>query len=403
MPQLAINGGTPVAAPGVFVNPAWPPVSEATAESLRELYLSRKWSFNSATEQEFEQRFAEMHNARYGIFMVNGTVTLECALAALGVGPGDEVIVPALTWIATAMAVRYVGAKPVFADIEPETFALNPASFESRITPRTKAVIPVHLYGTMADLEAILAIARRHGLAVVEDCAHAQGAQWNGKGAGSWGDIGSFSFQQSKTLSSGEGGICITDDPKLAERLYRAKHIGYSRYDAQGQAGTPPPPGLMCHNYRSLAFCAQILLDQLPALPRILAEYRAFADELQKRTADVEGFRIQQPGRLATVQGYYGLGIVFDSPRWNRLPRSRIIAALVAEGVRLNIPYGPVYQHLLFNMEQGDYRQDGCPVTEHITERTAIIMHYAMGIPGNLPIFDQAIHKLSEHLDELQA
>ena len=401
MSKLAINGGTPVAAPGEFQSPEWPPVNEKTADKIRDLYLSRQWSFNSKCEQEFENKYAEYHGAKYGIFMANGTVTLECALLALGVGPGDEVIVPALTWIATAMAVRYVGAKVIFADIEPDTWALDPADFEQKITPKTRAVIPVHLYGTIADVEKISCIARKHNIAVIEDCAHMQGGKWNGRGVGSWGDIGSFSFQQSKTIASGEGGICLTNDAKLAERLYRAKHIGYSRYDVQGQAGTPPPPGLICHNYRGLAISAQILSDQLDELPALLDSYNAFADGLREQIADIEGIRLQAPGRLATTQGYYGLGITFDSPRWNKFTRGDIARALYAEGVGLSGTYGPVYSHLLFNMAAEDYRLESCPVTEKIAERSLVIRHNTMGPAGNMEIAAKALRKLSDNRDSL--
>ncbi len=242
MSKLALLGGKPVSTPINGI--PWPPTSEKTGDKLKELYLSRKWSFNSPSEQEFEKAYAKYHGAKHGIFMVNGTVTLECALEALGIGEGDEVVVPALTWIATAMAVRYVGAKPVFVDIEPTTLCMDPKKFEKAINPRTKAVIPVHLYGSMADLDKIIKIAKRQRLAVVEDCAHMQGGVWNGRGVGSWGDVGSFSFQQSKTVSAGEAGICLTNDDRLADRLFRTKHIGYPNGAGQGGAKHGPPEGL---------------------------------------------------------------------------------------------------------------------------------------------------------------
>ena len=151
--KLAVSGGTPLFNVDDYQIEPWPPVRESTADKIRELYLSRAWSFNSPTEQAFENEYAAYHGAKYGVLMSNGTVTLECALGALGVGPGDEVIVPDLTWIATAMSVRYVGATCVFADIEKTTACLDPDSFERLITPRTKAVSPVNLYGGMGDLE----------------------------------------------------------------------------------------------------------------------------------------------------------------------------------------------------------------------------------------------------------
>ena len=399
MEKLAIHGGAAMAA-GKFTIDPWPPVSAETAEKIRELYFSREWSFNSRLEQEFEKRYAEYHDAEYGIFMANGTVTLECALEALGVGKGDEVIVPALTWIATAAAVNYVGAKVVFADIDPATAGLDSASFEANITPRTKAVIPVHLYGSMADLDKILAIARRHGIAVIEDCAHMQGGKWNGRGVGSWSDIGSFSFQQSKTLSSGEGGICLTSDPKLADRLYRAKHIGYSRYDKQGQAATPPPEDLVCHNYRGLAVSAQILLDQLPGLPERLEHYNAFVRRLGELTSGIPGFRIQTPGRLASPQGFYAAALIFEGEDWDRIGKKRIYEAVNAEcGPQwlLADNYGPVYRHLLFNMRPDEYRNTDCPVTEALSDRMLLLLHWKMYHVENAELLAGVIHKVHEN------
>ena len=172
---LAVNGG-PKAADNLAV-PPWPPTSNDVADRLRQMYLSRKWSFNGPHEMEFAARFARHHNAAYGVMMANGTVTLECILTALGVGRGDEVIVPAFTWIATAMAVAYTGAKPVLVDCEPDTWCLDPAGTEAAITPRTKAIIAVHLYGSMAHIDRLTAVAAKHSIPLIEDCAHAHGGK----------------------------------------------------------------------------------------------------------------------------------------------------------------------------------------------------------------------------------
>ncbi len=402
MNNLAVKGGTPLFKTEEFKFNPWPPVSEATADHIRELYLSRQWSFNSPAEQSFETAFAKYHGAKFGIFMSNGTVTLESALLALGVGPGDEVVVPDLTWIATAMAVRYVGAKCIFADIDPETYALSPESFEKAVTKRTKAVIPVHLYGSMADLEKIIAIAKKHKIAVVEDCAHMQGGIWNGRGAGSWGDIGSFSFQQSKTLAAGESGICITNDEALAERLYRCKHIGYSRYDSQGHAATPPPDGLICHNFRGLAIQARILEDQLAGLPDIIRRYNAFAKRLKELTSDIPGFRLQKPGRLAGPQGFYAIGMTFD---WKNCDVLKIGNAMAAEGAAgINATYGPVNRHLLFNMAKKDYAfvDGGCPVCEKICGSTLVMMHWFMYYMETAEKLSAILHKISDNRKELE-
>lgn len=404
MAKLALKGGTPLLGVNDYNVMKWPPVKEETADKIRDLYLSGAWSFNSPVEQAFEKEFAAYHDAEFGILMSNGTVTLECALLALGVGPGDEVIVPDLTWIATAMSVRYVGATCVFADVESTTACLCPEAFERAITPRTKAVIPVHLYSGMADLEKIIAIADKHGIAVIEDCAHMQGGKWNGRGCGSLGAIGSFSFQQSKALSAGEAGICITNDQKLAERLYRAKHIGYSRYDKQGQAGTPPPPGLMCHNYRGLAIQAQILRDQLEDFTEMNRQHNAFRDLLEQEIADVPGVRLQSKGRLATRQGYYAQSIIFDGDGFEKIGFAKIFEALVAEGIRgIQGTYGPVRKHLLFNMAPEDYRlaPEGYPNSESIAANTIVVMHYGMTDVENAHRLGAVIRKIAENKAEL--
>ena len=405
MSNLAINGGAALldaAERGHFVK--YPIRDEVTAQHLLEVYYSGQWSFNSPTEQKFEEEFAAAHDAKYGVYMANGTVTLQCALDALGVRAGDEVIVPTLTWIATAMAANYLGAKIVFADIDPETMTLSPEAFEAAITPRTKAVIPVHLYGSFADLEKILAIAKRHGIAVVEDCAHMHGGKWAGKGAGSWGSVGSFSFQQSKTISCGEGGICITNDDKLADLLYRCKHIGYSRYETQGSATSKPPVGMPCYNFRGLAFTAQILRDQLPGLHDRLVTYQKFYEILSKEIADIEGVRLQKTGRLATFQGFYGSGLFFEGPRWEKIPIQRIIDAMAAEGApSYGRNYGPVREHLLFNLRPEEYSwpEDGAPNATYVFQRAFNLHHQSMSDLEFAPRLAAIIRKLSENISEL--
>jgi len=375
------SAGTPVM--NKMIEPMqWPPISETTGDKLKELYLSREWSFNCPAEQEFAQAYADYHGAKHGIFMSNGTVTLECALLAGGIGAGDEVIVPALTWIATAMAVRYVGGIPVFVDIDPDTLCMDPEKLEAAITAKTKAVIPVHLFGSMADIDKIKEITDKHDLFMIEDCAHMQGGVWNGRGVGSWGDVGSFSFQQSKTLSCGEGGICLTNDDKLAELIYRAKHIGYAAGTAQGDAVSGPPVGLESHNYRGTGFQALILCDQLQGLPDLIEKYNKSASIIEAKLAVIEGMRVQARGRLAGPQGYYALTIIFDKEPLNDIPLATILEACKAEGLALGRTYGPVYQHMLFNLSEGEYRIDGgsCPVAENTGfERAVCLSHPYLG------------------------
>ncbi len=405
MAKLALLGGKPVTTQKIGPMP-WPPRDEKTAEALKQVYLSGQWSFNSAEEQAFENEFAAYTGAKHAIFMVNGTVTLEAALSVLNVGPGDEVIVPALTWMATAMAVHYVGAKPVFVDIEPTTLCLDPKKFEEAITPRTKAVIPVHLLGSMANLDKIIAIAKARKIAVVEDCAHMQGGFWKGKGVGAIGDIGSFSFQQSKTLSSGEGGICLTNDDELADRLYRFKHIGYGRGAAQGGAKAGPPEGLRCHNYRCTALQAVILRHQLKALPKLLKTYASNVATIKQILAGVKGVRIQEPGAKATQQGYYNLAFIFDSAPMKDIPQDTIMAALNAEGMACGGTYGPVYKHTLYNALPNEYRIAGgsCPVAEITgTTRTVTVIHYTLSnSKSNIRKIGEIVKKVVSNAEELK-
>lgn len=403
--QLALHGGKPVCEEPLQPNP-WPPVDEQTAEKMRELYLSREWSFHSPAEKEFAARFADYHDANHGVFMANGTVTLQCALAALGVGEGDEVIVPALTWMATAMAAHYLGATPVFVDVEPSTLCLDPAQLKDAITSRTRAVIPVHLYGSMADMEEMLAICRPRDIHVVEDCAHMQGGRWNGRGVGSWGDVGSFSLQQSKTLSCGEGGICITNDEDLADRMFRLKHIGYAPDSDQGRPSGAPPADLACHNFRATAFQALIVNEQLKSLPERIERYEMSAQRITERLRDVPGVRVQSRGRQADPQGYYGFVFIFDEEPCAHLPRNTIVEALKAEGLKTGGSYGPVYDHVLFNLPDHCYRVHGgrCEVAEHTaTDRAVLLPHHWLGSDEEtINAIGEIIAKVASHAEKLR-
>ena len=367
MSKLAIDGGSKVFN-GDEVLPPWPPVYPETAELLKSIYLSRSWSFYGEKELLFNRKFAEFTGCSQCVMMANGTVTLEMAMAALDIGPGDEVIVPAHTWLATVEAVVYRGAFPVVVDIEPDTLCMDPAAFEAAITPKTKAVIPVHVYGSMADMDAIMSIARKYGLYVIEDCAHAHGGFWDGKHLGSIGDIGSFSFQQSKLMASGEGGACITNDPELGEKLGRLSHIGYQKGAKQGQRGAPPPMGLICHNYRVTEFQAAILLGQLERLRADTEERAANAEYLRQRLNAIDGIRVQSKGKKADPQSYYLFTLMVDSARLKSgITRDKVIAALNAEGAPASYGWNaPVYRQYLWSIPENMYRVASCKNAEHI-------------------------------------
>lgn len=229
-------------------------------------------SANGRFIDEFQRRFAEFCGTKYALACSNGTVTLHLALIALDIKPGDEVIMPTLTYIATANAVRMCGATPVFVDSDPDTWNVDPTAIEKAITPRTRAIIPVHLYGLSCDMEAINDIALRHGIPVIEDAAEAHGACWNGKRVGSMSAIGSFSFFGNKIITSGEGGMLVTDDAKLYEtmKLYRSQ-------------GVDPAQKRYWHivsgyNYRMTNMQAAVGLGQLEKIDWHLAQRKRVAD-----------------------------------------------------------------------------------------------------------------------------
>ena len=235
MSVLAINGGTRVRSEPY---PAWPQVDQRDADAVADVVLNGQiggWPEPGPRNAEFAARFADYQGAAHGIVMVNGTVTMEVALKALGIGWGDEVIVPALTFAATAYAAIAAGALPVIVDVEPKRWTIDPDAVEAAITPRTRAIMPVHLGQQMADMDRLAAIADRHGLAIVEDCAHAHGQQWGGRGAGSIGAFGSFSHQSSKTLTAGEGGTLLTGDDDLARRAHSIIDCGRPKDAAEQQ------------------------------------------------------------------------------------------------------------------------------------------------------------------------
>ncbi len=395
--KLAIDGGSKVFAQPAPI-PPWPPVYPETAEKLKEIYLGLNWSFYGPREVEFNKRFAEFTRAKVSVMMANGTVTLEMALQALGVGPGDEVIVPAHTWIATGEAVAYRGAIPVIVDIEPDTLCMDPEKIEAAITPRTKAIIPVHLFGSMADMDRIMAIAAKHGLRVVEDCAHAHGGFWDGKHVGTIGDIGSFSFQQSKLLACGEGGACITNDEELGALLGRLSHIGYYYGAKQGQGGDHTPMGEICHNYRVTDFQAEILLSQLAHLMEDNQLRARNAEYLRARLNKIPGVRVQAAGRKATLQGYYTYSIMIDHRHLKPgIDLEKVIAALQAEGCPVGKGWGDtMYKQLRWTLTDDMYRIASNAVAEEIVYKQLLMASLqALMMPREaLDLFVQCFEKV---------
>lgn len=289
--------------------------------------------------QEFEEAFSGVCGARYGVATSNGTTALQLALLTLGVGPGDEVIVPALSFIASANVVVYTGARPVFADVDEKTWTLNPSLVRPLITDRTKAIMPVHLYGHPADMDPILKIAREHHLWVIEDAAEAHGAEYRGHKVGSIGDMGCFSFYGNKIISTGEGGMLVTDNEAWAEKARLLRDHGMSKERKYWH----PVVG---YNFRMTNIQAAIGLGQITKLDRLIEQKRALADYYHDRFKNNPG--IVRPVEENWAKSVFWLYSIILKPESNK-KRDELIAYLSRFDVESRpvfypIPAMPPYQ-----------------------------------------------------------
>lgn len=325
--------------------PAWPFFDESDKASLFAVLESRVWGGYHETVPELERRFAAYHQTKYGIATANGTVSLEIALAAAGILPGDQVIVPPITFVASASAILRVGAVPVFVDIDPDTINLDPEAVEAAINERTRAIVLVHFAGCPANLDAFAELCSKHKLILIEDCAHAHGAEWRGRRVGSFGEFGSFSFQGSKNMTAGEGGILVTNDAQLAER---ARAISNQGRRSGGAWYEHPSLGT---NARLTGFQAALLLNQLERLPEQVATRSKRAAQLADGLRRIGGLRPTPEVLEAriTAHSFHLFSMRFDASAFGDIPRSRIIKALQAEGLPVTAGYPhPIYQNELF-------------------------------------------------------
>ncbi len=349
--QLAVAGGTPVRDTNARPWPAWPAATEEDIAAVADVLRSGKWNrWRTDRVVALEEALQEFTGAAHVIALASGTAGIEVALKAAGVRPGDEVIVPAYTYVATATAVLQVGGVPVFADIIPETENVDPASMESLITERTRALLPVHVSGLPCDMDAINALAARRGLRVIEDAAQGIGGMWNGQRVGTIGDVGEYSFQASKNLPGGEGGAVVTNDPEIAEKAFMLMHINYE---------------VLGWNYRLTGMTAALILSQLERFPALQARRQANAAFLRDALAAIPGIAPTRVDPFVTADGLHGLGVRFISAEFSDgapVSRDAFAKALRAEGIPCALGYGdPVYRSPLFQ-EAHTRMQDQCPV-----------------------------------------
>ena len=413
MAQLAVNGGSPVRSAAW---PEWPRPDTANhaAELVGEALRSGKWGGDGPMETEFAAKFAAFSHAKYGICVSSGTTALQTAMEAARIGAGDEVIIPGLTWIATASAVLSTNGVPVFADVSRDTFCMDAASAERLITPRTKAIVPVHLSGAMTDMDAIMDVARRHNLLVIEDAAHAHGSQWRCpdgavRGAGTIGNAGCFSFQASKSLTSGEGGIVLSNDEAFADLCSAFRNIGRPR-----KAGEDYVLGF---NFRISEVQAATLLAGLECLDGELQTRDENGIYLNQRLAQIPGIRPAKRDARVVRQAYYGYIFAFEPEVWEGVTRSRFVKALQAEGVRAaggwgapvyGMPYWQVRKERFpfasrYDPSSSDYAAPDCPYSDQFAYHEQVTLPHPVLLGSREDTRDvvRAIEKIWENRREL--
>ena len=429
MSQLALNGGSPVrTAPW----PQWPIFDQEDERLLLEVLRSGNWwrhSYGQGVElaedeldpksmvARFQRAFARAHDCKFGICAANGTVTMEIGLRAMGIRPGDEVIVPPYTYVATATAVLMVGAIPIFADIDPDTYNLDPRRVEEAITERTTAIIPVHFGGQPCDMDAINVLAQQHNLKVLEDAAHAHGSSYNGHKCGSLADMGSFSFQLSKNMTAGEGGVITTNRADYAEAcemlVWAGRKKGHPWYQHF----------VLASNARITEFQGALLLGQLRRLPEQNARRMANARLLDDRLSAIEGITPLVTLPSTTSHSHHIYMFRYDSRAFAGLSKQRFVAALQAEGISSAFAgyIMPLYKNPLFveknfyggawpldsweHSRQLDYAdfEERCPVSERACATEAVWISQTMLLADEPAMHDiaEAVRKVQTYAREL--
>lgn len=394
--KLAVNGGTPVRTEPFA---PWPVFDKLEEEFLIQALHSGKWGGTGPVISdaykpmipEFEQAFASLQQAKYAVACCNGTVAITIALQAAGVRPGDEVIVPPYTFIATASAPLAFGAIPVFADVEEATLLIDPDAVERNITNRTKAIIAVHLAGAPANMTRLKDIAKQHGLALIEDAAQAVGAEWEGCRVGAIGDLGTFSFQSTKNLNAGEGGMVVTNSKELWERTWSIVNVGripeggWYQHERIGQ------------NYRITEFQAAVLLAQMTRLKEQMRRREQNAQLLSRLLEEIEGIEPIRPAAGTTRHANH-LYLLKLAPEFaEQIDKHDFVRGVQAEGIPLHAGYESLHLNQAIQEEiallTGAKRQDHCPVSERMSAKQA------MWLPQQVLLSDeQAMHDVAEAL-----
>ena len=410
MSQLALNGGKAVRSKPF---PKWPVVDRRDEQAVLGVLRSGAWGRHRGRRvTEFEERWAALCGAPWSLAVANGTLAIETALRALSIGAGDEVILPSYTFVATASTVLAVGALPVFCDIDPGTFCIDPRKIPGLITARTRAILPVHIGGHPADMTAITAIARRRGLKVIEDAAQAHLASWRGRNVGFWGDLAAFSFQSSKNLSSGEGGAVVGSDPALREACWALHTCGRT---TGGLWYKHPHLGW---NFRMSEFHAALLLSQMARLRRQAAVRERNARDLERRLGAIPGIAPLAPAEGVTRHARHLFIFRYDARHFAGLPRDRFLKALQAEGIPCGGGYVPIHREgllketltgRLYRRLYPGLRWDAyigrfdLPETERAcAEGVWLTQNLLLGTARDMRDIADAVEKILRHAEELR-
>jgi len=413
MGKLAITGGKPTRrrpfAP-------WPVYSRDEARGLEVVLRSRNWGgypFPNSFASAFGRNFARFHGAKFGLAVANGTVAIEVALKVVGVQPGDEVIVPAYTWEGTVGPILLLNAIPVFVDIDPDTYCLDAALIDKALTEKTRAILPVHLAMRFADMDAIGEIARAHGVKVIEDCAHAHGGMWGKKGAGAIGDMGCFSFQSSKLMTSGEGGAVITSNQEYFERAQTYVNCG------RASSTDKFKHRFIGFNYRITELQAAILESQLQRLVKQQEIRQANMDHFESRLRGTPGLGFLKRDRRQTRVAAYQYVFKYLPESFDGISRAAFLGALEMEGIPCDgLFYEPVYKSALFPLSPEEFpalswgrpapldlkTMYHCPVSERAAyvESVWLPHHIFLGSRRDTNDIADGVLKVCENISELR-
>ncbi len=403
MSDLALLGGTPTRSKPF---PTWPQFGPEEEQALLGALRSGHWGRTTGRlNDEFGRRFAAYQQAAHAVTCVNGTVALELALRAAGVAAGDEVIVPAYTFIATASAVLHLGAVPVFVDIDPQTYNISAQAAAGAVSPQTRAVIPVHLAGAPADMDGITSLAGTQGIAIIEDAAQAHGAEWRGRRVGAIGDLGTFSFQSTKILTAGEGGAVVTNNAALADTVWSLQNVG------RIPGGEWYEHHRLGWNLRMTEFQAAILIAQIDRLDDQIALRAENAAHLDALLCQVEGIEPLAAPPQVTRHARYLYVFKHRAEAFGGLPKSRFIEALVAEGIPAMAGYPPLHTmpaiRRAFEARGLSLRTvpegDGLPHTERAWAHEGIWLpqYVLLGTHEDVADIQRAVAKIARHHREL--